>query len=61
MSFQNPAYRTLRRTVEGMEGMHSKMFDPPKVDPQTPELIAPTNPVPEVMAAATYRWHHQGR
>jgi hypothetical protein len=37
-------------TVVGMEGMHSKMFDPPTVSPDpTPELLAPTNPVPEVM------------
>ena len=50
MSFQNPAYRTRRMTVVGMEGMHSKMFDPPTVSPDpTPELMAPTNPVPEVM------------
>jgi len=52
MSFTNPAFRTLRRTVAGMEGMHSKMFDPPTESPDTPELLAPTNPVPEVMAAA---------
>jgi hypothetical protein len=34
-----------------MEGMHSKMFDPPTEAPPTPDLLAPTNPVPEVMAA----------
>jgi hypothetical protein len=47
-------------TVVGMEGMHSKMFDPPTESPETPELLAPTNPVPEVMeqvlaAADTFR------
>jgi hypothetical protein len=38
----------------GMEGMHSKMFDPPTASPVTPELMTPTNPVPEVMAAAGF-------
>ncbi|MBI5741041.1 MAG: carboxypeptidase regulatory-like domain-containing protein [Nitrospirae bacterium] len=52
MSFTNPANRTLRRSVAGMEGMHSKMFDPPTESPTTPEEMIPTNPVPEVMAAA---------
>ncbi len=51
MTFTAPAFRTLRRTVAGMEGMHSKMFDPPTENPETPDLLAPTNPVPEVMAA----------
>ena len=49
MSFQNPAYRTRRMTLVGMEGMHSKMFDPPTESPATPERLDPTNPVPEVM------------
>jgi hypothetical protein len=35
-----------------MEGMFVKMWDPPTESPVTPDLIAPTNPVPEVMAAA---------
>jgi hypothetical protein len=35
-----------------MEGMHSKMFDPPKASPTTPDLLLATNPVPEVMEAA---------
>ena len=62
MTFQNPAVRILRRSVAGMEGMHSKMFDPPTASPATPEFIDPTappvlppgvkfNPVPEIMAA----------
>jgi hypothetical protein len=54
MSFQNPAHRTLRRTVQGMEGMHSKMFDPPTESPDTPDLVNATNPVPEVMAEAGF-------
>jgi hypothetical protein len=37
-----------------MEGMHSKMFDPPTLGPPTPEVMTPTNPVPEVMAAAGF-------
>ena len=39
----------------GMEGMWVKMFDPPKESPATPDLVAPTNPVPEVLAAAGYQ------
>jgi hypothetical protein len=35
-----------------MEGMFVKMWDPPTENPDTPDLITPTNPVPEVMAAA---------
>jgi len=35
-----------------MEGMHSKMFDPPTESPTTPDWVDPTNPVPEIMAAA---------
>ena len=54
MSFQSPANVIRRRSVEGMEGMHSKMFDPPTLSPDTPDELAPTNPVPEVMAAAGY-------
>jgi hypothetical protein len=37
-----------------MEGMWVKMWDPPKDSPATPDMVAPTNPVPEVMAAAGY-------
>ncbi|MBM4293299.1 MAG: hypothetical protein FJ126_00115 [Deltaproteobacteria bacterium] len=68
MSFQNPAFRVLRRSVAGMEGMHSKMFDPPRESPATPDLVVRPplavpltaanfpfpNPVPEVMAAAGF-------
>ncbi|GFO68816.1 hypothetical protein GMLC_23950 [Geomonas limicola] len=55
MSVQNPKYAIPRWSVVGMEGMWSKMFDPPTESPVTPELLAPTNPVPEVMAAAGYQ------
>ena len=64
MSFQNPANRIYRRSVVGMEGMHSKMFDPPTEGPVTPEFIdlrtlpvlingvqVRANPVPEIMLA----------
>lgn len=54
MSFTNPANRILRRSVQGMEGMFAKMWDPPTESPATPELMSPTNPVPEVMAAAGF-------
>lgn len=52
MSFQSPARRILRWSVVGMEGMWVKMFDPPVDSPDTPDEVAPNNPVPEVMAAA---------
>jgi FtsP/CotA-like multicopper oxidase with cupredoxin domain len=52
MSFQNPAHHIARWSVVGMEGMFAKMFDPPTYSPETPDKLAPTNPVPEVMAAA---------
>ncbi|MCM2358909.1 MAG: carboxypeptidase regulatory-like domain-containing protein [Geobacteraceae bacterium] len=52
MSVQNPAFRITRWSVVGMEGMFVKMFDPPTEDPVTPDLLVPTNPVPEVMLAA---------
>lgn len=54
MSFQNPLNRTRRRSVAGMEHMHSKMFDPPHASVITPELLAPTNPVPAVMLAKNF-------
>jgi hypothetical protein len=55
MSVQNPAFKISRWSVEGMEGMWVKMFDPPTVSPDTPELVAATNPVPEVMATAGFQ------
>ena len=55
MSVQNPANKIARWSVEGMEGMFVKMFDPPNGSPDTPDRVAPTNPVPEVMAAAGFQ------
>jgi hypothetical protein len=37
-----------------MEGMWVKMWDPPTDSPVTPDLLAPTNPVPEIMFAKGY-------
>jgi FtsP/CotA-like multicopper oxidase with cupredoxin domain len=37
--------------VVGEEGIWVKMFDPPNESPPTPELLAPTNPVPAFVAA----------
>lgn len=55
MSVTTPAYTILRKSVDGDEGEWVKMFDPPKESPATPERLAPTNPVPEVMAAAGFQ------
>lgn len=56
MSFSSPIFPTVpRQSVAGMEGMFAKMWDPPKESPPTPDLLAPTNPVPEVMAAAGFQ------
>lgn len=55
MSFTNPALRIFRQSVVGMEGMFVKMFDPPTENPATPDPLAPTNPVPEVMAAGGFQ------
>jgi len=54
MSGSNPAKTISRWSVVGMEGMWVKMWDPPTESPATPDMIAPTNPVPEVMFAAGY-------
>ena len=55
MSFENPTHHIARQSVVGMEGIWAKMFDPPTESPDTPELMAPTNPVPEVMALAGFQ------
>lgn len=52
MSFSQPAHTISRWSVVGMEGMWVKMFDPPQDNPATPDMVAPTNPVPEVLVAA---------
>jgi FtsP/CotA-like multicopper oxidase with cupredoxin domain len=43
-----------RQSVAGEENEWVKMFDPPTESPPTPELLTPTNPVPEFMAANGY-------
>ncbi|MBI2851482.1 MAG: carboxypeptidase regulatory-like domain-containing protein [Chloroflexi bacterium] len=55
MSFANPANRIPRYSIDGMEGMWVKMWDPPKTSPSTPDKVLPTNPVPEVMASRGYQ------
>lgn len=52
MSVSNPAFPIPRWSVVDFEGMFVKMWDPPTESPPTPDFISPTNPVPEVMAAA---------
>lgn len=52
MSFQSPSRQIPRQSIDGMEAMFVKMWDPPTESPPTPDLIPATNPVPEVMAAA---------
>jgi Multicopper oxidase len=52
MSVTLPTGKIPRWSVVGMEGMFTKMWDPPNESPATPDLLLPTNPVPEVMAAA---------
>ncbi len=54
MSVVNPTHNIQRQSVAGMEGMWTKMFDPPTASPPTPDRLNPTNPVPEVMAAAGF-------
>ena len=49
-----------RQSVVGSEGLWTKMFDPPRLGPPTPEMLDLTalpqgtraNPVPDIMAAA---------
>lgn len=38
-----------RLKISGMEALWTKMWDPPKESPPTPEVILPTNPVPAFM------------
>lgn len=54
MTFQDPAFQIARVTVVGEEPEWVKMYDPRPVgaSPDTPEPLTPTDPVPEVMAAA---------
>ena len=55
MTFQNPAFLIPRQGLHGGEAEYVKMFDPPTANPDTPEELAPTNPVPEQMAAAGFQ------
>ena len=55
MSFNNPAHQIFRQSVVGAEGMYAKMWDPLNASPDTPDLLNPTNPVPEVMATAGFQ------
>ncbi len=65
MSVANPAFHIAREPLFRSEGIWTKMFDPPRLGPPTPELLDLTNlppanppwgvkanPVPSVMAAA---------
>ncbi|MBI5507879.1 MAG: multicopper oxidase domain-containing protein [Deltaproteobacteria bacterium] len=51
MSFSNPGFRIPRQSIVGHEGEWVKMWDPPTASPATPELVAPTNPVPAFIAS----------
>ncbi len=51
MSVAIPAFSIPRHSVVGEEAEWAKMFDPPAESPPTPELLAPTNPVPAFMEA----------
>ena len=51
MALPKSGIRVPRKTIAGMEGMWTKMWDPPRASPTTPELITPTNPVPGFMAS----------
>lgn len=57
MTFASPAINISRRSVAGEEHEWVKMFDPPTENPNTPEPLDPTNPVPEVMAAAGFQFN----
>jgi FtsP/CotA-like multicopper oxidase with cupredoxin domain len=41
--------RIARKKISGMEALWTKMWDPPRESPATPERVAPTNPVPAFM------------
>jgi FtsP/CotA-like multicopper oxidase with cupredoxin domain len=42
-------HRIVRRTIAGMEAMWAKMWDPPNLNPSTPDFVAPDDPVPTFM------------
>ncbi len=51
MALPKSGTRIRRKKISGMQAMWTKMWDPPKDSPETPELVAATNPVPEFMAS----------
>jgi FtsP/CotA-like multicopper oxidase with cupredoxin domain len=55
MSFTNPSHTIERRPIVNKVSEWVKMFDPPTASPNTPELLRPTNPVPEVLLAAGFQ------
>jgi hypothetical protein len=61
MSFANPLFPQIPRqkvidpASSELMAEWVKMFDPPLESPPTPELLTPTNPVPEVMFAAGFQ------
>jgi hypothetical protein len=44
MALPKSGLRTPRLSIEGMEGMWTKMWDPPRESPTTPDLLDVTNP-----------------
>jgi len=44
--------RVPRLKISGMEATWTKMWDPPRESPTTPELLVPNNPVPGIMGVA---------
>lgn len=51
MALPKSDIRVPRKTLAGMEGMWTKMWDPPRASPDTPDLVPPTNPVPTFMGS----------
>lgn len=49
MTFSKPAFKVSRDDPSAHLGHFVKSFNPPKASPKTPELMNPTNPVPEFM------------
>ncbi len=49
MSVSNPHHRIPRKKIAGMQGAWTKMWDPPRASPTTPDILTPDNPVPGFM------------
>lgn len=45
----NSGIRIPRKKISGMEALWTKMWDPPRESPGTPDPVLPTNPVPAFM------------